>query len=105
MLTVVAVVVATAPLAYYLGRVADSAPFLDALTTTLSLAAQYLMTRKYLECWWVWIGVNLISIGLYAYKHLELTAVLYAVFFVMCLVGLRSWKASLRAFEPALAYA
>ena len=96
------VVVATIALAAYLQRVNDTAPFLDALTTTLSLGAQYLMTRKYLECWWVWISIDVISIGLYGYKHLALTAVLYAIFLVMCVVGLRDWKTSLARESAAL---
>ena len=95
--TGVAVAVLTAALAFYLARVNDAAPFLDALTTTLSLGAQYLMARKYLECWWVWIAIDVISIGLYAFKHLELTALLYAIYMAMCVVGLRDWKASLVA--------
>jgi nicotinamide mononucleotide transporter len=93
------VVVATAGLAFYLARVNDAAPFLDALTTTLSLAAQYLMTRKYVECWLVWIAIDVISVGLYAFKHLDLTALLYALFLAMCIVGARSWKVALVAHE------
>jgi nicotinamide mononucleotide transporter len=89
------VAAATAGLTLYLARTSDSAPFPDALTTTLSLAAMYLMTRKYLECWWVWIAIDVISIGLYAFKHLDLTALLYAMYLAMCIVGARSWKASL----------
>jgi nicotinamide mononucleotide transporter len=101
LVTAVGVALATAGLTGYLGRVADAAPFLDALTTTLSLAAQYLMTRKYLECWWVWIAVDIISIGLYAFKRLELTALLYALYMAMCVVGARSWHESLAAREPS----
>jgi len=93
---------ATAGLAWYLNRVADSAPFLDAITTTLSLGAMYLMTRKFLENWWVWIGVDAISIGLYLWKQLPLTALLYALYLAMCVVGLREWKRSLRAERTSL---
>jgi nicotinamide mononucleotide transporter len=96
-----AVVALTAVLTRYLTRIDDTAPFLDALTTTLSLGAQYLMTRKYLECWWVWIAIDVISVGLYAFKHLQLTALLYALFMAMCVVGLRDWKASLVAGRGA----
>lgn len=99
----VAVAALTAILARYLARVNDAAPFLDALTTTLSLGAQYLMTRKYVECWAVWIAVDVISIGLYAYKHLGLTALLYAIYLAMCVVGARDWKTLLvarRAVAP-----
>lgn len=101
----VAVTLATALMSVYLTRVADAAPFLDAATTTLSLAAQFMMTRKYVECWWVWILVDVISIGLYAFKHLELTAVLAAIYMAMCVVGLRSWSITLGPREAAPAHA
>ncbi|HEY7992580.1 MAG TPA: nicotinamide riboside transporter PnuC [Candidatus Eremiobacteraceae bacterium] len=80
----------------YLRSVNDSAPFLDALTTVLSLIAQYMLTRKYLENWWVWISADVIYIGLYAYKHLYLTSALYGIFLSMCIVGLLQWTRSIR---------
>jgi nicotinamide mononucleotide transporter len=79
----------------YLGSIRDSAPFLDALTTVLSLVAQYLQTRKYLESWLVWIAADVIYIGLYIFKGLDLTAVLYAIFLTMCIIGFAEWKRSL----------
>jgi nicotinamide mononucleotide transporter len=100
-----AVAAVTAILAPYLARHNDAAPFLDALTTTLSLAAMYLMTRKYVECWLVWISIDVISIGLYAYKGLALTAVLYAIYLAMCVVGYRDWKAILEPRQLAAASA
>jgi nicotinamide mononucleotide transporter len=87
---------ATTGLTYYFIRIHDAAPFLDALTTVLSLIAQYLLNRKRLENWYVWITADVFYIGLYMYKHLYLTAVLYALFIGMCLAGLAAWKRSLR---------
>lgn len=71
--------------------VQDAAPFLDALTTVLSLVAQYLLCRKRLENWVVWIVVDAIYVPLYLSRNLHLTALLYALFLVMCLYGLRVW--------------
>ncbi len=81
----------------YLARINDSAPFLDALTAVMSLIAQYLMTRKFLENWTIWIVVDIISVGLYVSKHLYLTAVLYAIYIAMCAVGAIEWRRSMRA--------
>ncbi len=75
-------------------HVAGSAPFWDALTTALSLCAQWLLNRKRLENWYVWIAADLIYIPLYAYKGLYLTSVLYATFLLMCLAGLSHWRAA-----------
>ena len=87
--------IATWGMRNYLMSVGDAAPFLDALTTVMSLVAQYLLSRKYLENWYVWMTADIIYIGLYASKALPLTAVLYAMFFVMCIMGYRAWKRSM----------
>jgi nicotinamide mononucleotide transporter len=72
--------------------VQGAAPFWDALTSVLSLSAQYLLSRKRLENWYFWIAADLIYVPLYFSRSLPLTAILYAVFLVMCLVGLWQWK-------------
>jgi nicotinamide mononucleotide transporter len=74
----------------------DAAPFLDALTTVLSLAAQYLLCRKRFENWWLWIVADLIYVPLYFSRKLPLTAVLYALFLAMCLIGVREWSRTLK---------
>lgn len=74
--------------------VSGAAPFWDSLTTVLSLAAQYLLGRKRLENWFFWIAADIVYVPLYLERNLPLTAVLYAVFLVMCLVGLRAWTRS-----------
>jgi nicotinamide mononucleotide transporter len=61
-----------------------------------------MMTRKYLENWHVWITADVLFIGLYLSRALYLTAVLYVIFLLMCLVGLKQWRASMR---PAIASA
>ncbi len=78
-----------------LAAVNDAAPFMDALTTTLSLAAQTLMAFKRIEHWWFWIVANLLYVPLYLSRELPLTAVLYVGFFGLCVQGLRQWHARL----------
>jgi nicotinamide mononucleotide transporter len=53
---------------------------MDAFTTVLSLAAQYLLNRKTIENWLLWIVDDVIYIWLYIARDLRLTAVLYFVF-------------------------
>jgi nicotinamide mononucleotide transporter len=83
---------ATAVLTVVLTSVHDAAPFLDALTTVASLIALFMTGRKLLESWWLWIAVNLVYIGLYVYKGLALTAVLYAIFAALSVIGLLNWR-------------
>lgn len=90
----VAVPLATWGLREVLIAVQGAAPFWDSLTTVLSLAAQYLLTWKRIENWWLWIAADLIYVPLYVSRGLPLTAVLFAIFFVMCVTGLRAWRRS-----------
>ncbi|MFJ3640583.1 nicotinamide riboside transporter PnuC [Streptomyces sp. NPDC090108] len=87
-----AVVLATWGLTVLLTRAHDVAPFWDALTTALSLAAQWLLNAKRIENWWFWIAADLVYIPLYFVKALNLTAVVYTLFLAMCLAGWRSWR-------------
>jgi nicotinamide mononucleotide transporter len=72
-----------------------SYPFLDTLTASLSVAAQILLMRKFLDSWVLWIAVDLLSLFLYAAKEAYVTMVLYAIFLVMATAGWISWKRAL----------
>jgi len=79
-------------LALFLRRYTDTdVPWWDAFPTAGSLAGQWLLGRKYVENWPLWVGVNVVSIGLFAYKGLWLTVLLYALFALMALAGWRAW--------------
>jgi nicotinamide mononucleotide transporter len=67
-------------------------PYWDATTTVLSVIAQILLARRKLENWVVWIVVDVLAIGIYLYKGLQPTAVLYAVFLVLAIVGFFTWR-------------
>lgn len=72
-------------------------PRWDALVLCLSLAATYAQARKHLESWWLWIAVDVISVPLYVVRRLYPTAALYALFLVLCFVGMRAWTRELAA--------
>jgi nicotinamide mononucleotide transporter len=76
-----------------LARGTDSdVPYLDALPTVASVTGQLLLARKRIENWAVWFAVNVFSVGLFAYKALWLTALLYAVFALLSVAGWRAWR-------------
>ena len=70
-------------------------PFWDAAISGGSVLAQILLMRKKFENWHLWIAVDMVSIGVYTYKGVYLTAGLYAVFLVMAVVGLVAWRRTL----------
>jgi nicotinamide mononucleotide transporter len=72
-----------------------SLPFLDATLTSFSLVAQGMQTRKWVENWLVWLAVDAAYVGMYLYKHLFLTAGLYAVFLGLAVMGWIAWRRSL----------
>lgn len=72
-------------------------PWWDAFPTSLSIVAQVLLGRKYIENWLMWIVVNAVSVGLFAYKGLWLTVLLYTLFIVLSVVGWRAWARSAKA--------
>jgi nicotinamide mononucleotide transporter len=88
---------ATVGLAAYLRRIGDAAPWLDALTTVLSLGAQWLLNRKRIDNWFVWLAADVLYVWLYLARGLYLTAVLYALFIGLCLAGLARWRREARA--------
>ena len=93
-LTLVALVAAVSTVLLWktLHRVGGSASFWDAATTSLSLGAQWLLNRKRVENWHIWIVADVIYVPLYVSRGLNLTAVLYAVFLVMAVMGLLRWR-------------
>lgn len=84
-----------------LSRNTDAAlPYVDALTTSTSLVAQWMMTRKLLENWVVWVAVDVVYIGMYINRSLHVTAVLYFVFLVLSAAGYFQWRRSLATNAP-----
>lgn len=85
--------VAYGALWWFLSHCTDTdVPRTDAFLTAGSLLGQVLLSRKKIENWHVWIIVDVLYVALYLHKHLVLTAILYAVFVGMAVIGLRAWS-------------
>lgn len=85
-------------IAYILVNYTDSPlPYWDTFTTSLSIVATWMLARKILEQWWLWIVVNIVSLALYVYKGLYPTVVLFAFYTLLSFVGLRQWR---RSYAP-----
>lgn len=64
----------------------------DALTTSLSITAMWMLSRKYIEQWWLWIIVDILSVGLYIHQGIYLYAILYVLYTVIAVLGYFNWK-------------
>ena len=77
----------------FLKRYTDTdVPWWDAFPTAASVIGQWLLGRKYIENWAAWVVVNIVSVGLFAYKGLWLTMLLYTLFIAMSFMGWRAWR-------------
>lgn len=74
-------------------------PVADSFTFSLGIIAQYLIARKKIENWHLWIIVNVVSIGLYVHKELYLMAGFYLLLIIMAVMGYREWKKDLKKIE------
>lgn len=81
---------------FILNNYTDSpVPMADALATSLSIVATWMLARKILEHWLVWVFVDTFSIGLFWYKDLHPTVILFVVYTVMAVIGYVEWKKEL----------
>jgi nicotinamide mononucleotide transporter len=73
-------------------RTDSTVPWWDAFTTALSIVGMWMLARKWLEQWWVWMLVDVVSCGLYIYKGIYFYAALYGIYAVVAWFGYRKWK-------------
>jgi len=78
---------------YVLLNYTDSdVPYMDSITTALSIVATWMLARKYLEQWLIWVFVDALSAGLYVYKELWATVILFIIYTIMAVLGYIEWK-------------
>lgn len=78
---------------WVLSRFTDSpVPAGDAFTTALSVTATWMLAKRILEHWWLWVVINLVSAGLYYYRGLYPTCFLFVCYGVLAIVGWINWK-------------
>lgn len=90
--SVVAAIAGVFALQSFLMAIRGAAPFWDALTTIMSLVAHIYLMNRLVESWYLWIVVDIIYVPLYASRGLYLTSVLYAIFVVVAVNGLRNFQ-------------
>ena len=71
-------------------------PFWDAFTTTGGIVATWMLARKLIEHWIIWVIVDLVSSGMYLYKGLEITVLLYLVYTTVAVLGFFEWQKNMK---------
>ena len=85
-------------LGYPMSHYTDAAaPWLDATLTSYSLIANFWLARRYIENWPLWITLDVVYVGLYAYKGLYPTSGLYAFLLLLCCYAFVQWRRALAA--------
>lgn len=85
-------------MATFLDKCTDSTvPYIDGLTTAMSIVGLWMLSRKLIEQWWVWLVVDAISSGLYIYKGIYGRSLLYAIYTCMAIYGFYLWKKKIKA--------
>ncbi|MBO6051722.1 MAG: nicotinamide mononucleotide transporter [Bacteroidales bacterium] len=91
-----------AALWFLLSRLTDSpVPFGDSFTTALSVVAMYLLAKKHIEHWWLWVVVNLVSTALYAWKGLYAMTGFFAFYTLIAAMGYFKWRKEMRGQATA----
>lgn len=70
----------------------STVPVWDSLTTALCIVAMWMLSRKYVEQWLVWLVVDVVTVGLYLYKDIPLTGGLYALYSALAIAGYLRWR-------------
>jgi nicotinamide mononucleotide transporter len=98
-LSIAAIIVFTFLLGSVLKYTTASYPYIDSFCTACSLVAQIFLARKVLENWLIWVFVDVIYVIIYMFKGLHLTAIMYAIYVGIALLGYIDWK---KQVKPSL---
>lgn len=79
----------------------STVPLADSFTTALSLLGIWALAHKYLEQWFIWIAVDIVTSVLYFYKDIPFKASLYALYVVIAVFGFLKWKRMMKAQSVA----
>jgi nicotinamide mononucleotide transporter len=101
LLSIAVIIIFTVFLGSVLKYTPASYPYLDSFCAACSLVAQAFLARKVLENWLIWIFVDVIYVGVYIFKHLDLTAFMYAVYVIIALMGYIDWKKEYKRISEA----
>ena len=74
----------------------SNVPLADSFTTALSIVGIWALAHKYLEQWFIWIAVDVVTCGLYFYKDIPFKASLYGLYVIIAILGWFKWRQMMR---------
>ncbi|WP_430932680.1 nicotinamide riboside transporter PnuC [Saccharicrinis sp. 156] len=86
----------------WVGIASSDLPYWDAFTTAASFVATWMLAKKLIDQWLIWIVVDFVSMGMYIYKGLYVTAILFFVYTIMAIWGYLSWWRDYKQYEHSL---
>ena len=96
----IGVLIGTAVWGFAMHKMTDAdLVYVDAFTTVGSLCAQFLLARKVLQNWIIWIIVDIVAVNVYIYKGLYFTSFMFFVFLLLCIKGFLDWRKHIRQLQ------
>ena len=77
----------------------SNVPLADSFTTALSIVGIWALAHKYLEQWFIWIAVDVVTCLLYFYKDIPFKASLYALYVIIAIAGYFKWKSQVKTIK------
>ena len=91
---------------FFLRRFTPAAwPFVDSMVTWSSVFATFLVARKVYENWYWWLAIDAASLYLSFTRHLYVTMLLFGLYLILIVIGMREWRRSLPAVPPRASHA
>lgn len=78
----------------------SASPFLDSFITVMSILATYYLIQKKIECWIIWIVVDVVATYLYFVRDIKVYSLLYLIFTILATYGLLGWMKEYRGYKP-----
>lgn len=77
----------------------SASPFWDSFITVMSIVATYYMIQKKIECWIIWIAIDIVATGLYFVRDIKFYSLLYFMLTVLATIGFYHWRKEFKSYQ------
>lgn len=79
----------------------SASPFWDSFITIMSIVATYYLIQKKIECWILWIAIDIVATGLYFVRDIKFTSFLYLILTLLAAFGFYNWRKEYKSYQKA----